>query len=785
MPRVRISCCRGWIVILLALPGRAPLAAQRVDHIQVVPVIMKLAVGDTGSARFMLMASDASVVPSSNATLGVSSNRPSVALVVREQDRLVITAVSPGSAIITIRAGDIQPGRVKVEVEARAGSPRNTPSAAPAHPSSPPAASPTVSAAELRVPVAHLRLAVGERDRIRAEALDASGVVLANAPIRFQLYTGNVIALDTVSGAVSALSPGEVFVGINVPGAQGQVVSVKVEALALRVDPDTLWVLPGNRDTLRLVVPALERGYLGPVTWVSTNPAVLTVDPASGAVTAVGTTGEAVSTVSVRAAAGGRDTYGTVLVMQPPPHPAGGLLFSVGEAPEQLLLPIGDSHALRGVAVNERRDTMYQLPIRWDLANDSGVVTLDRTTSRLTAGRQGVDTLIARLLLRMSPREFRWPIRVVAGGVSFSKSRFGMRLGQRDSFPVAMVDSAGNPTGDRVPVQWTAQPATVAQHRGNGVIEALSPGRAEITAQTPWDSITRATLLVPPDLVYSHRAVEGSRFARLLGVDLRTGATTPLAVTEANDAQPAVSPDRTRIAFIRIKGAGDQNVWVMDVDGQNAINVTGSLANAKGPFWSHDGRALFYVAAVGGQLERLYITEIDGKNPRPFLSDTLPVISAAASPDGRFLTYSTLRQGKYDLYQVPLATTGPLTPNGEARQLVSLPNRDLMQPQYSLATGDLYFIQKERGGKSTQTLMRMPASAHQAQPVSPPGLQILSFAVAPDGNQVVAVAIKPGSTAREPKTALYNLDVRQVAAAPPIPWREEGGVTFATPAFTP
>ncbi len=698
----------------------------------------------------------------------------------------MITAVSPGSAIITIRAGDIQPGRVKVEVEARAGSPRSNPSAAPAHTSPPPAASPAVGAAGLRIPVAELRLAVGERDRIRAEALDASGAVLANAPIRFQLNTANVIALDSVSGAVSALSPGVAFVGINVPGALGQVVSVTVEALALRVSPDTLWILPTNRDTLRLVVPALQRGYLGPVTWVSTNPAVLNVDPASGAVTAVGTSGEAVSPVSVRAAAGGRDTYGTVLVMQPPPA-GGGLLFSVGEAPEQLLLPIGDSRALHGVAVNERRDTMYQLPIRWDLANSSGVVVLDRSTSRLTAGRQGVDTLIARLLLRMTPSEFRWPIRVVAGGVAFSKNRFGMRLGQRDSFPVAMLDSGGEPTGERVPVRWTAQPATVARHSGDGVIEAIGPGRAEITAQTPWDSITRATLLVPPDLVYSYgsKTAEGTRFARLLGVDLRTGATNPLTGTEATDGQPAISPDRTRIAFVRSKGPGDMNVWVMDVDGQNAMNVTGNLTNAKGPFWSHDGSALFYVAAVGGQPERLYIAEIDGKNPRPFLLDTLPVASAAASPDGHFLTYSTLRDGKYDLYQVPLATTGPLAPNGEARQFVSLPARNLAQPQYSRATGDLFFIQKERGGKSTQILMRMPATTHQAQPVSPPGLQILSFAIAPDGNQVMAVAIKPGSTASEPKTALYNLDVRQVAAAPPVPWREEGGVTFATPAFAP
>jgi len=774
-------------VLLLAAAGTHPLVAQRLDRIQVVPVTMKLVVGDTASAKFLLLSSDASLIPHANVpNLTVTSRRPSVAVVVRVENQITVTAVAPGIAVIEVKSGEVQPGRLRVEVVEARSAPRNTPSAAPVHGSAA-QASPSVTVAELRIPAAELRLAVGERDRIRAEALDANGAPIPNAPIRFQLFSPNVIALDSVTGAVTAQSPGRAFIGVSAPGAQGQNASVSVEASSFRVDPDTLRVLVSHRDSLRLVVEDLERAYRGPVTWTSLNPAVVSVDPSSGALTAVGTTGGPASVVSVRAAAGGRDTYGTVVVLEPPPASPGGLLFSVGVPSTNLLLPIGDSRPLKGAAVDARQDTMYQLPLRWSLALDGGVLELDATSGPLRARRQGVDTLIARLLIPLVPNEFRWPVRVVGGGISFPHSRVGIRIGGLDSFPALMLDSTNVPGDDRVTAEWTVQPTTVVQHRGRGVVEAVGPGRAEITARTPWDSSTRATVLVPPDLVYSHaaRTAEGRTYAELRGVNLRTQATTSLTGTEAVDDQAAISPDRTRIAFVRRKGQGEQNIWVMDADGKESANVTPDAVDEKGPFWSADGRSLFFIAAIAGQGDRLFIADADGRNARPFLRDTFPVTSATVSPDGRFLAYSTPRSGKYDLYTVPLSTTGPLTPISNEAPVWVLPRHDMLLPQYGRATGDLYFIQRERGGKSSQVLMRLPARAREPQVVSPAGLQVLSFAVAPDGQQVVVVAIKPGGTAREQRTALYLLDVRQLGAGIPPPWREETDVTFATPTFAP
>jgi hypothetical protein len=768
-------------VLLLSVGAAQPLFAQRMDRIQVVPVLMKLVVGDTGLAKFLVLSKDGSIVPHDSLPLAVESRRPSVAVAIHEKGQVIIMAVAPGIAVVEVKSGDLQTGRLRVEVVEAKSSPRPAPNPAPAHGS---AAAP--AAVELRIPSVELRLAVGERDRIGAEALDGDGAPIPNAPIRFQLSRPNVIALDEVTGRITAQSPGEVFIWVSVPGAQGQSVSVTVVASTFRIDPDTLRLLATHRDTLRLVVEGLGHVYRGPVTWTSLNPAVANIDPSTGAVTAVGTVGGPVSVASVRAAAGGRDTYGSVVVLQPPPEPPGGLLWSVGQPPVELLLPLGDSRPLRGAAVDRQQDTMYLLPLRWTLALDSGVLVYDVAAGRLTARRQGLDTLIARVLLPFVPNEFRWPVRVVRGGIGFRQSRTGIRIGGLDSFPL-LLDSTSVPAGSRLPVEWQVQPATVAKHLGQGIVEAVGPGRAEITARMPWDSTARATVLVPPDLVYSHaaRTAEGRRYAELRGVNLRTEATTSLTGMEAVDEQASISPDRTMIAFVRSERQGDQNIWVMDVDGKEPSNVTPDSADEKGPFWSADGRSLFYIAAVAGRGDRLFIADPDGRNSRPFLRDSFPVASGAISPDGRFLTYSSPRNGKYDLFTVPLSTTGPLTPISGEAPVWALPRHDMLLPQYARATGDLYFIQRERGGKSSQVLMRLPARAREPQAVSPVGLLVLSFAVAADGQQVVVVALRPQGPAREQRAALYMLDVRQPGAAIPQPWREEAGVTFATPVFAP
>ncbi len=73
-------------------------------------------------------------------------------------------------------------------------------------------------------------------------------------------------------------------------------------------------------------------------------------------------------------------------------------------------------------------------------------------------------------------------------------------------------------------------------------------------------------------------------------------ATTPPAVTIAStrhDVQPQLSPDGRRVAFLSDR-SGESEVWVSDVSGANAIQLTSLAANPGFPRWSPDGQRIVF-----------------------------------------------------------------------------------------------------------------------------------------------------------------------------------------------
>ena len=65
-----------------------------------------------------------------------------------------------------------------------------------------------------------------------------------------------------------------------------------------------------------------------------------------------------------------------------------------------------------------------------------------------------------------------------------------------------------------------------------------------------------------------------------------SSATFNLSSNPAWDADPAWSPDFRRIAFASDRD-GNFDIWVMNADGSNQINLTHSLAEDRFPQWSH------------------------------------------------------------------------------------------------------------------------------------------------------------------------------------------------------
>jgi hypothetical protein len=80
---------------------------------------------------------------------------------------------------------------------------------------------------------------------------------------------------------------------------------------------------------------------------------------------------------------------------------------------------------------------------------------------------------------------------------------------------------------------------------------------------------------------YDGSAAPGSRFALVVN----------------NGRSPALSPDGTKVAFVR--SDGNDEIFVVDLDGSPVVQVTNTATDKDHPTWSHDGATLAFANGAG------------------------------------------------------------------------------------------------------------------------------------------------------------------------------------------
>jgi Tol biopolymer transport system component len=124
-------------------------------------------------------------------------------------------------------------------------------------------------------------------------------------------------------------------------------------------------------------------------------------------------------------------------------------------------------------------------------------------------------------------------------------------------------------------------------------------------------------------------------------------------------AQPALSPDGTRIAAIR---AGD--VWVFDVARRSGAQITATPDPEGSPLWSRDGSQIVY-RRTGTSQGFVYRKASNGTGPEEQIGQ-LPGPLTDWSKDGRFIL------GSYDASQTPTKGDVFLLPLAGPIRLVAL-----------------------------------------------------------------------------------------------------------------
>lgn len=151
------------------------------------------------------------------------------------------------------------------------------------------------------------------------------------------------------------------------------------------------------------------------------------------------------------------------------------------------------------------------------------------------------------------------------------------------------------------------------------------------------------------------------------------------------------SKDGKQIIFARLRPdlMDDSDIWISDLSGQNARQLTNEIGLQYCPVFSPDAKQIAFVSSneAGGQT--VFIMSSNGKNKRELTKGKYFDVSPAFSPDGEYILFSSNRGGDYDIWQVELIT-------GKLKQLTDAAGIDT-SPVFSPDGRKIAFVSSRSG----------------------------------------------------------------------------------------
>jgi Tol biopolymer transport system component len=210
--------------------------------------------------------------------------------------------------------------------------------------------------------------------------------------------------------------------------------------------------------------------------------------------------------------------------------------------------------------------------------------------------------------------------------------------------------------------------------------------------------VAAACLYSPPDqlpssvrLLYSKLDVDSlGESTDIWFVVARKGNELRLTGDEGVDTQPFFAPGLRRVFFTRRPPAGRDEIWSMDLDGNDERRVVGAAdADVRDPAVAPDDRQVAYTIVRGGRAQ-VMIADVDGSNPRPLVPAGGSSSQPAWSPDGRTVAIVGEEGGRSRILLVDVA-------GGAPRPLARSDAGDQSEPDWSPDGTRIVFTQGTGG----------------------------------------------------------------------------------------